>query len=80
MTTETKFRIIAKVCACCGERKPQHEFSEDRRYRTGLQSYCKQCIRASAAKSRERRGFGAAATARHRSKWAAIAAEAAASA
>lgn len=73
--SETKFRVTKKVCSCCGERKPAAEFHANRRTTTGLQSRCKTCLNASTLRSYHRRRGST-----HRSKWAAIAAEAAASA
>ena len=75
MSAETKFRITKKVCACCGERKAASEFHKDRRTPSGLQSRCMRCQNLKHSESyHRRRGSG------HRAKWAAIAAEAAASA
>ena len=78
--TEIAFRLTKRVCACCGERKPVSEFYARPQRKAGWQSYCKPCQKAAVAKSKERHGVGPAAAAKHRSKWAAIAAEAAASA
>ena len=78
MSTETKFRITKKVCRCCGERKAVEEFYREAKRRDGRYSYCKLCSRLRAAES-VRRGRSDS-TAAARAKWAAIAAEAAASA
>lgn len=80
MSTETTFRITKKVCRCCGERKAVEEFYAVPSARDGLQSWCKSCMAASARRSTRKHGnrqteFGP----EHRAKWAAIAAEAAAS-
>ena len=80
MSTETKFRITKKVCRCCGERKAVEEFYAYPKARDGRQSWCKGCIAAAAKRFTRKHGhrqseFGPA----HRAKWAAIAAEAAAS-
>ena len=75
MSAETEFRITKKVCRCCGERKAMEEFYREPRTRSGRTSYCKSCLHAQ-ARARYHRRKGA----EHRAKWAAIAAEAAASA
>jgi nitrate/TMAO reductase-like tetraheme cytochrome c subunit len=74
-----------KRCTCCGESKPLDEFYSHRTNRDGLQSRCKDCARA-AGRDYQRNIKAAtgqwAAKARQlatRAKWAAIAAENAAS-
>ena len=32
-----------KICTCCGQTKPRHEFSPERRLKSGLTSACRVC-------------------------------------
>lgn len=74
-----------KRCSCCGETKPLEDFHRDSGSRDGLYAYCKRCSRGKNDEFRARnpnyhRDYCRERRASARAKWAAIAAEAAASA
>lgn len=48
--------VSEKECACCGRVQPATEFYEHRRMRSGLSSYCKNCISAKGREWKEANG------------------------
>jgi len=73
MIAETKVRLKSKRCSRCGEMKPVDEFCLQRSSRDGLHYYCRPCNSLVANRYTLRKRATA------KAKWAAIAAEAAAS-
>jgi hypothetical protein len=71
--------VLEKRCYHCGEVKPTSEFYPHRDTRDRLQSYCKDCMKAATQESNRRNHHEWRKAKDARAKWAAIAAEAAAS-
>lgn len=74
MNAEIKIRLKAKRCPCCGEMKAVSEFHLDKRRRDGRGTECKPCTHARVLRNYHKRIDS------RRSKWAAVAAENAATA
>lgn len=54
MAAKRKKKVAkVKVCADCGRRKPAHKFGRNPRMKTGLKSYCNDCINYQQRERRE---------------------------